>query len=312
MAFDAKILADSVSPAGVRLVTYEVTMPRIVLAEFNTHKMISKSSASSRAIPVEKMIKRVLEEPYIPSSWGKNQKGMQADVEVSSEDGEKAKREWLIARDNAVVQTWKLLELGIHKQTTNRLLEPFMWHTVICTATELSNFFHLRNNEKAHPDIQIPARMMQQLYESHEPELLGYDEWHLPLFFTEDETIIFRTQRAGRSYEECQELMRKVSVGRCARISYLTHDGKRDLAADIELHDSLLKNGHMAPLEHVARPAHPYDEKTCSVKFAQVREEQEGFTNHVDPESQWSGNLRGWVQYRKTIPHEDDILAVRP
>jgi hypothetical protein len=60
MTHSTKILADSISPDGVRLTTLEVVMPRIVLAEFNTHRMLSRNSASSRAIPIEKMIRMVI------------------------------------------------------------------------------------------------------------------------------------------------------------------------------------------------------------------------------------------------------------
>ena len=102
MAHSAKILAHSISPVGVQLATMEVVLPRIVLAEFNTHRMLSRNSASSRAIPVEKMIKMVLANPYIPTHWGKNQKGMQADQEVDAETALLATSDWLTARDYAV------------------------------------------------------------------------------------------------------------------------------------------------------------------------------------------------------------------
>ena len=294
MAFAAKILADSVGPrSDARLVTFEITFPRPFLAELNTHKMLSKNSASSRAIPVEKMIQRVLDDPYIPQSWGKNQKGMQATEEVTAGDAALAEHEWLLARDTAILSAKSLMHLGIHKQFANRLLEPFMWHTCIITGTEWSNFFHLRNNPMAQPEMQTIAAMMQQLYKEHEPEKLDYGEWHLPLISPEDYDAAFEqgiAQQAGNSVNLAQGMV-KISVGRCARVSYLTHDGKRDLKADIELHDSLLKNGHLSPFEHVATP------NTGGLAMG----------GHVS----WSGNLREWRQYRKTIPHEADILAPR-
>ena len=121
MTHEAKILADSISPDGVRLTTFEITFPRIVLAEFNTHRMFSRNSASSRAIPVKKMLKRVLENPYIPSTWGKNQRGMQAKEEVSPEEAKNAAEVWVNASKEMVSYVEGLLELGIHKQLTNRL-----------------------------------------------------------------------------------------------------------------------------------------------------------------------------------------------
>ena len=324
MAHEAKILKHSISPDGVPLCTFEIKIPRIVLAEFNTHRVFSRNSASSRAIPVEKMIKMVQEDPYIPSSWGKNQKGMQAGIDLDERDASKATAMWLHARDAAVEKAEKLLDLGVHKQITNRLLEPFMWHTIIVTATEWSNFFHLRNNPMAHPDIQIPARMMQELYKSSVPEELDYGEWHLPLIGPEDYFAAFDSDIAqvDNNSQTLMKAMVKVSVGRSARVFYLTHDGKRDLAADIALHDSLLAAGHMSPFEHVARPATFEDWHVArdeSLKNTPVRyaPELEVVYNgdapyaRLAPQHQWHGNFRGWKSYRKTIPHEADILGPR-
>jgi len=301
MGYSAKILADSVSPDGVRLTSFEVTFPRIVLAEFNTHRVFSRNSASSRAIPVEKMIERVMTDPYIPSSWGKNQKGMQAGEDLDAVSAEFAEGHWLSARNSAVAYAQKLLNEGVHKQLTNRLLEPFLYHTVIVTATEWSNFFHLRCNPMAHPDIQIPARMMQDLYEKNEPEKLQYGEWHLPLIGPDDYAAAFEHDRQGGDSQALMQTMCKVSVGRCARVSYLTHDGKRDLDADIALHDSLLVAGHMSPFEHVARPA----------TWEDRAEDEDGSFRDPAEHDNFFGNFRGWIQYRKTIPGEADILGAR-
>jgi thymidylate synthase ThyX len=295
MTYAANILADSKSSDGVRLTTFEVTFPRIVLAEFNTHRMFSRNSASSRAIPVKKMIERVMENPYIPSTWGKNQKGMQAGEDVGEQTQGYAKEEWLAARDYAVDRAKALGDLGIHKQLTNRLLEPFMWHTAIVTATEWSNFFHLRNNKDAHPDIQIPARMMQELYDVNTPQPIGESDWHLPLVDDEDYEMAILSE-PGNPLAVLDKL-KKISSARCARISYLTHDGKRDHDADVALHDRLLSSGHMSPFEHVARPM------TIS--------ELEGYGPEDSLVRDWPpflGNFRGWVQYRKTIPNEHDML----
>ncbi len=283
----AKIICDSVSPdrmvggarhpeEGTRLTTMEVELPRIVLAEFNTHRVFSRNSASSRAIPIEKMLKRVQEDPYIPETWGKNGKGMQAKEVLNEEESKNAEFEWLQARDLAVVSAKKLLERGVHKQTTNRLLEPFMWHTIIVTATEWSNFFHLRCHPDAHPAIRRTAEAMQvALYEST-PKLIQPGGWHLPLVDERDEgeTIGNRV---------------KLSSARCARISYLTHDGVREPSKDIELHDKLLQGGHMSPFEH---PAMVGVHRAVGLS---------------DP-GRRSGNFAApWVQYRKTLPYEHDI-----
>jgi thymidylate synthase ThyX len=278
MSYGAKILKDSISYEGHRLTTFEVTFPRIVLAEFNTHRVFSRNSASSRAIPVSKMLARVVEDPFIPTYWGKNQKGMQAVEELSPEAQTRACSEWLLARDNAVavVKRLQMPDIDLHKQIANRLLEPWLWHTVIVTGTEWINFFALRDNKMAQPEISTPARMMRQFYETAKPEK-PYKGWHLPLVFDEDKEEVFAK---CESSDAALEMLVKISCARCARVSYLTHDGKRDLSEDIALHDKLLVSGHMSPLEHAAR----------------VRNDQ--------TEPLMVGNFRGWVQHRKMIRGE--------
>jgi len=307
MAFDAKVLADSLSPAGYRLTTLEATFPRFVLAEFNTHRVFSRNSASSRAIPIAKQLRRVLEEPYVPIEFGSNQPGMQAGPALAGEKRDAAEREWLRARDDAVRRVLGLVAdpdaisadedllevlqqveemirnrtqpsewLNVHKQVANRLLEPFMWHTVIVTATEWDNFWNLRCHPDAQPEIKLIAERMRSAAEASDPAELDPDEWHLPLVRPED-----------REQASSIEDLIKISAGRCARVSYLTHAGKRDLDADIELHDRLLESGHMSPLEHPARPL--------------TATELTG--------GEWSGNFRGWHSYRKSISGESNPLG---
>lgn len=307
MAFDAKVLADSRSPAGHRLATLEATFPRFVLAEFNTHRVFSRNSASSRAIPIAKQLRRVLEDPYVPIEFGSNQPGMQAGAALAGEKLEAAEREWLRARDDAVRRVLGLVAepgafpqdadlfealgqvedairdraqpaewLNVHKQVANRLLEPFMWHTVIVTATEWENFWNLRCHPDAQPEIRLIAELMRTAAEASDPAELGPGEWHLPLIRPEDREDV----------ASIEDLV-KVSAGRCARVSYLTHAGKRDPSADVELHDRLLTSGHMSPLEHPARP----------LSEAELRE------------SEWSGNFRGWRSYRKEIAGEENPLG---
>jgi len=280
MSYAAKILADSISPDGVRLTTMEVTFPRIVLAEFNTHRMFSRNSASSRAIPVEKMIQRVLDDPFLPVWWGKNQSGMQATEELAGEALRLAKHHWLDARDFAVacVRLFQAPEINLHKQIANRLLEPFLWHTVIVTATEWENFFALRCHKDAQPEIRIIAEMMRGLYRSSEPRAVDYGEWHLPL--------VDDGERAQFYNWSDRTALQKCCVGRCARVSYLTHDGRRDPAEDVVLADRLRAAGHMSPFEHAARPM------------------MRGEFCDGDSSRMFDGNFRGWVQYRKILPNE--------
>ena len=261
--YSAKIIADSVSRHGQRLTTMEVVFPRMVLAEFNTHRVFSRNSASSRAIPVEKQLKKIKEQPFVPEYWGANQSGMQAEAELIAGAKDAALDEWLAARDSAVAHVEKLLTIGLHKQHANRILEPFMWHTAIVTATEWSNYFALRANEMAQPEIGKVAQPMLAAYEASTPKQLSDDEWHLPLIQEEEYDGVF----------EKSDDARKISAARCARVSYLTHEGKRDLSADIVLYDRLISGGHMSPLEHVARP----------------------LTEDELSEGEFRGNFRGWL-----------------
>lgn len=305
MGFEAKVLADSVSPAGRRLTTMEATFPRFILAEFNTHRVFSRNSASSRAIPVAKQLRRILDDPYVPIEFGSNKPGMQAGPPLTGAARDAAEGEWLQARDDAVRHVLGLITnpenvagfddlhaclaaaegalkeppaewLNVHKQVANRLLEPFMWHTVIVSATAWENFFNLRCHPDAQPEIRLIATKMQDALKRSVPTRLEPDEWHLPLI-----------GEAEREEASSSEELAKISIGRCARVSYLTHAGERDLGADIQLHDRLLESGHMSPLEHPARPL-------AARELAQ---------------SEWSGNFRGWHSYRKTIAGEANPLG---
>ena len=269
MTYSARILADNVAPSGYRLTTFEVTFPRIVLAEFNTHRALSRNSASSRAIPVERMIARVEADPFIPTYWGANQKGMQAEREIDSGHRVVAESLWRAAVEDAVLNARRLLALGVHKQLANRLLEPFMWQTVIVTATDYENFFALRNHPDAQPEIREVASRMESLYRTAIPVPVEVGFWHMPLL---DDTEALKAD--GYSEDE----LRRISVGRCARVSYLTHDGKRDPKADLDLYERLRFSGHMSPFEHVAM---------------------------AGAEKVQSGNFTGWVQLRKMVSGEE-------
>ena len=294
MSYNVRVLKDSITHNEVRLTTLEVTLPRIILAEFNTHRVFSRNSASSRAIPVEKMLKRVKEDPFIPIYWGKNQKGMQADQELIHDGMSKKEQNqmlrkltntWLKARDKAVKQATDLMNLGVHKQITNRLLEPFLWHTIIVTSTEWSNWDALRMHKDAQPEIRRAAVMMHDVRKVSTPKLLNDNEWHLPLVPELEEDKIHNIN---------WDFWKKVSSGRCARVSHLTHDGRRDLQADVDLASHLQASGHMSPFEHVARPMN-----TLEASY------------HKSISNSFCGNFRGWVQYRKELPFENDYQAIQ-
>lgn len=243
----AEIIADSVSSLGERLISFEVTLHRFVLAEANTHRAFTRSSASSRAIPVAKMIQKVRDNPAVPLSWPAEQRGMQGGAELDEDGRNRARRAWLGAALDAVERAEALARAGVHKSVVNRLLEPFLWHTVIVSSTMagLDNFYLQRCSPLAQPELRAAAEAMRDAQAKSTPAEVGYGGWHLP-YTTADE-------RDDYSWE----VLQKLSAARCARVSYLTHDGRRDLDADLALFAKLRDADppHWAPMEHPATPA---------------------------------------------------------
>lgn len=291
--FKAEIIADSKNQCGNRITTFIVTFPRIILAEFNAHRMLSRNSASSRAIPFEKMLKSVKENPFVPIKWMKDHKGMQGtEYFTESHDISTIETGWLVARDNAIKMATILSNMNVTKQVINRLLEPFMWHTVIVTATEWENFFALRANEAAEIHMQRIAYMMLYEYNKSTPYSLLDSQWHIPFRDKIDEDL-FSTE-----WGSVNEIYSKISTAMCARVSYTVvgQDIKEsDYEKDIQLHDKLLDMGHMSPFEHCAQCL-----PTEIMRKAEI--------NRV-----WSGNFRGFIQYRKTIEGENksDIRIIK-
>lgn len=244
---EAKVIADSISEAGYRLTTMVVKCHRFVLSEFNTHRAFSRNSASSRAIPFAKQLDRVMNDPAIPLVFPQEKAGMQGGAELDGWQREQAEREWLGARDGAAHAAENLARLGVHKSVVNRLVEPFMWHTIVVSSTEWENFFVQRCSPLAMPEMLAVASAMEIVLAMSQPKAIGPWDWHTPFMSADD-------------IAECEDRgldARHVSAARCARVSYLTHDGVRDLAKDIELYERLTEATppHASPLEHVATPA---------------------------------------------------------
>ena len=206
MAYSARVLLDSIGPAGVRLTTLEVTFPRFVLSEFNTHRVYSRNSASSRAVPTSKLLEKIENDPVLPLEWGRNKAGMSANDVLDPADEERAKSVWLSAREAAVEHARRLMELKVHKQELNRILEPFLWHTVIVTSTEWENFFTLRCAPTAQPEIREAAVRMRAALAASTPRPVAYGGWHLPLVQNDERVLDMEAQK-------------KISAARCARVS---------------------------------------------------------------------------------------------
>lgn len=308
--FEAKIVLDSLCPTGKRLSTLCLTYPRIIHSEILTHRDRARNSASSRAIPFPVMIERIVENPFVPIEWGMEKKGMQMGEQLPPHLAALAEEIWLKARDSAVMWAKALHNIGatyldglyesggsdrlgglhnicqdgpadpndrsikVHKSLANRITEPWMWITVVMTATEWDNFFRLRCHPDAEVHFQKIACMARDLLADNVPRPVRFDEWHLPYV-----TGVDREELEAQGYGI--EDLKRISTARCARVSYLTHEGKRDPQLDMDLFQRLANGsgwGHYSPYEMVAQ--------ACR-----------------DPHFR-SGPYLGWKQFRKEFPLE--------
>lgn len=282
----ASVLADSITEDGRRLTTMLVLIHRYMLPEFNTHRVLSRNSASSRAIPVEKQLARVEDDPAWPLAWPCEQPGMQGGADLLGQNLEEAQSLFRAVHAFTVEAVRQYLaghpdKSGrLHKSLVNRLLEPFMWHTVVVSATEWDGFWDQRCSPLAQPEIRAAAEaMLHAAYETSIPRVLIRGDWHLPFITVDDREeaarLVYADPKLARF--NTTEILKMVSVARCARTSYLTHDGIRALEKDLELFFRLVSATpmHASPLEHVARAAEP-DEKPL-------------------------GNFRGYRQYRHDV-----------
>jgi Thymidylate synthase complementing protein len=299
----AKVIADSISPLGFRLTTFEACFNRFVLAEVNTYRMFSRSSASSRAIPLHKQLAKVRERPAEPVVWPAEQKGMQGGAEVA--DPDTARFIWGEAAKEAADRAEGLGNYNVHKSVANRLLEPFLMHTAVITATEtpLEHFFSERCHPDAQPEFRVAAEAMRAAYQASTPDDLGEGQWHLPYIDAEDiraaeEYLLNRTVTGLVSKERVTKVLVAMSSARCARVSYETQAGKRDIdgeGGDLDLYSRLVENDptHFSPLEH---PCTPWDSNVQKVEMEFRNLDGRWVTRTVTRPK--VGNFIGWRQHR--------------
>jgi hypothetical protein len=263
--------------------------------------MFSRNAASSRAIPIDKMIELVEKNPATPLHWGLNKSGMQASEEHESPP--KCEFTWAGISLTIVNAARSLQKLGLHKQIVNRVLEPFQMIKVVVTATEFDNFFWLRCHEDAQPEIKILADKMYKLYVENVPDELVGGEWHLPYIDTyrgPDGTPVYCVEGEG---EISLEQAKKYSAACCAAVSYRTEDMTIEKAERI--YKQLIESTpcHASPVEHQATPI--TNEKPVPIQFSS--EGFIGFTEgvtHFDYDRvPWSGNFKWWIQNRQLIPN---------
>ena len=299
MTISAIVIADSINPQGKRLTTFQLRYPRFIHAEFMTHRALSRNASSSRAIPVLRMIEDIERDPAMPIYWGSNKPGMQAGEELSGWELEVCKASWLRAMANSIFEVKAMVAAGLHKQIANRLLEPWAHINVVVTATEWANFFGLRSHPDAQPEIKMLSDLMQEALVASTPVLLQPGQWHLPYVTDEDYGAII--QHRNHVYDTTRiqegallELAKLVSTARCARVSYLTHDGRRTtVEEDVELARKLIvaQPLHASPAEHQATPdtsyPNPHNDPMVHYKNLELH-----------------GNFDGWIQHRKLLPNE--------
>jgi len=306
VTISARVIADSISEHKVRITTLELRYPRFIHAEFMTHRMFSRNASSSRAIPVERLIQDILDDTAMPVRWGVANKGMQDGGEMSEFDAALAKREWLEDRDYMIARVRKAMARPTKpaKQWINRKLEPWSHITVLVTATEWNNFWSLRIHKDAQPEMRELAISMFEAMDVSKPFTLLPEQWHLPFITQQDYTDVARhiknTHPVAIHLSDADlyflgvSLLQKISIARCARVSYLNHDGSRpSIEADLALYDRLLAAEplHASPAEHQATPD--------DIKYDAATNTWEWEAPH------FHGNFVGWQQYRKMLVGEN-------
>lgn len=272
---EVEILADSVNPAGRRLTTFKFKYPRFIHAEVMTHRTHSRNAASSRAIPFSKLLAMVNEDPAYPERFGLEQKGMNMGTDDPLKESIIKSRLERLCGYATETLLFMSKHFGLHKSILNRYLEPWSHITVVITASDFgwANFFALRASPMADDTFQVLAYRALHKYLRHEPRKIQWGRWHIPEF-------------AGGEWTNNLNRNLRIATARCARLSYLTHEGTSDADADVAMHDRLMANKHWSPFEHVA-----------------LASEDRYPPSNFDTE----GQRCGWYQYRKMMVDENQI-----
>lgn len=311
MTIEAKIICDSIGEDSPRLTTFLTRYPKFCHSEHMRHRTGSYCVSSSRAVPVSKNLEEVRSDDLRagPVYWGAEQKGMQSGEELQGEKLDAAKRIWKATAEHVAMGAEYMVEEGAHKSIVNRLLEPFLHVNVLVTSCEpgLMNFFGLRLDKAAQPEIRALAEAMWAAWGDSTPKLLQPGEWHLP-FIDEDDWYEFRPDVTeggdGHSYDSAVENLCKVSVARCARLSYTSFETERrsTIKENLALYDRLVGAHpiHASPAEHQGTPDKPRLWNKDILGWSEEEPRDLPFWNHPE----LHGNLPGWIQFRKTLPGE--------
>lgn len=274
---DAQIILDTRCSSGQRITTFRLKMPRFILAQFNTHRVFSRNTSSSRAVPTPVLIQQVETQPFMPIGVAKNGSGMLPKENLPEEVQAEFLEQWhelgtIVAE---YVQNWH--NIGIHKQHANRALEPWLCCEVLLTATDFGNFFEQRCHDAQPEMCELACKMRDALNES-EPVLRP---WHLPLVSQEEINTYLAENGVNNILNANDKMFHRifldlamVSAGRCCRVSYLRTDAESDFKTAKERCQMLIDLKHWSPLEHQAYPLR-------------------------DNHSKSTGNFTGFYQHRK-------------
>lgn len=297
----ATVIQDSVSPEGVRITTWEVNVPKFLLAEINTHRVVSRNYQSSRAVPTSRVMEMVLNEPMLPVFYGKNQAGMSAREESNNfieYKGTNYSRErfWGNVVPRTLVELARALDdAGYHKQDVSRILECVMPTRGVITMVDTENFYNLRMDDAAQPAFQVLANSMKEESEKSETVHLESGEWHVPYVnrnFDDNGNIVYSVDGKILSLEEAK----MISASCCAQVSYRRLDRSLEKAKTVFERLELTPGNplaHYSPVEHQARPLNLPKSKVFGNDELVTHITRDGWC--------YSGNFRGWGQYRKEI-----------
>jgi thymidylate synthase ThyX len=304
----ASVCADT----GQRIDTLVCSYPRVIHSQLLTHRVFSKNSSSTRAIPLEKAISQILDNPaeYI---WTQNQAGMQGKVIPAKEKKrlEDINGFYKTGMYYAIETARKLAAspLNVHKQNAGRLLEPFQNIKIVLTATEWENWDWLRDDPAAQGEIAELARAISKARAEATPMVLYAGEWHVPFVDRErspqtGEMYYFIKQGQQLSAEEAQ----LVSMSVCAQTSYRNSDYSLEKALDMKGKLLDCEKVHASPSEHIATPIVPDDFEFVSGDIL-PDSWPEGITHMDRNRNYWSGNLKGFIQYRQLLSGHDKAKA---
>jgi len=313
MTISATIILRSKSQeTGKEVATVMARYPHFIHAELMTHKDFSRNASSSRAIPIMRLIKNIIRDPAMPIYWGSNKPNMQAGAQLTGWKLWLAKKAWLGAMWMAIGFALILYWIGLHKQIGNRILEPWAHINTLITSSRWNNFYALRIHPDAQPEIHELAKCIKESIAAAPVQMLQRGMWHLPFASRAQDwndaythCKVNRITRDEPRYEEKLAHLKLISTARCARVSYLTHDGRETtFEEDRKLADRLIGSTplHASPAEHQCTPDW-YDQKDAMMS----RHAGDGKNLSWQPEwenSHLHGNLSGWIQFRKTLKGE--------